>query len=148
MKTYNDCMDEIIRYFEENTDDFNDCIEEMDAYNGYLGDDRYYSMGDLPELLRGEDPIDLLNRAYFGNDLDGGYIDTVRQIYGSFNPNRDYFRFNGYGNLESTNYKDYSDRLDSYAVEAMLENRGEILSIENSDELTELFDALEEAAAA
>lgn len=64
--------------------------------------------------------------------------------YEAFNPNRDYFYFNGYGNLISSDYKDYSDKLDEYAIEEMSENRNYIDSIENDDTLAELFDELEE----
>ena len=39
---------------------FNDTIEELDNYNGYLGDDRYYNMDELPDLLNGVDIIRLL----------------------------------------------------------------------------------------
>lgn len=46
----NDLRDALMSYFEENEDDFNDSIEELDSYNGYLGDDRYYSMDELYEL--------------------------------------------------------------------------------------------------
>ena len=35
---------DIIQYFKENEDVFNDCMEELDSYNGYLSDDRYYDM--------------------------------------------------------------------------------------------------------
>ena len=63
---------------------------------------------------------------------------------GEFNPNRDYFRYNGYGNLVSADYKDYSGQLDRYAVESMSENRDYIDSIDQSDELAALFDELEE----
>ena len=142
-KTREQIINAIISLFENDTELFNTCIEELDGYNGYLGDDRFYSMDELPELLCGYDSIELLNRAYFGNDLDGGYIDADRQIYGSFNPNRDYFRFNAYGNLESTDYIDYSDYIDDYAIEQMLENRADIYDIDENPELSALFDELE-----
>lgn len=32
--------EKIIAWFKENEEVFNDCIEELDSYNGYLGDDR------------------------------------------------------------------------------------------------------------
>ena len=35
---------EIIEYFKNNEEIFNECIEELDNYNGYLGDNRYYFM--------------------------------------------------------------------------------------------------------
>lgn len=103
---------------------FNSTIEELDNYNGYLGDDRYYEMDMLPELLGGLSAIDLLNRAYFGRDDENWHTDAHgEKIYDSFNPNREYFYFNGYGNLVSANYKDYSAFLDNYFIDAIIENQ-------------------------
>lgn len=130
-------VDAIIEWFEENQEAFTECIEELDCYDGYLGDERYYSMCDLEEFVRGGDVIYWLNRAYFGHDEN----DTNS----SFNPNRDYFRFNGYGNLVSSDWKDYSDMIDKWAVERLSQERYHLLSIEDYDELAKLFDALEEA---
>lgn len=135
----------ILDYFKENEDVFNSCIEDLDSYNGYLGDDRIYSMDELSELYSGTDPIELLNRAYFGYDAETWNTDSYgHKEYGPFNPNRDYFTFNGYGNLVSMDYKDYSDHMDEYAVESMAENRRYIYEINDDPELSELFDALEE----
>lgn len=146
--TRENIIEKIVAYFEENEDVFNDCIEELDAYNGYLGDDRYYSMDDLDELYSGQDASEILRRAFYGYDEDTYSTDSSgNREYGAFNPNRDYFRFNGYGNLVSADYKDYSAQLDHYAVEAMLENLTEIDAIDDNDELSEMFaelDACEE----
>ena len=140
----NEKIEKIIEWFDENEDTFNDCIEDLDSYNGYLGDDRYYGMDELSELYHDCDPIDLLNRAFFGYDSENWWIDERgEKHYGPFNPNRDYFTFNGYGNFVSADYKDYSDHLDHYAVESMAENRCHIWEIENNPELCELFDNLE-----
>ena len=134
----------IIEYFKENEDVFNDCIEELDGWNGYLNDDRYYSMDELAELYNGVDPIELLNRAYFGYDMETWHTDSDgNKVYGSFNPNREYFTYNGYGNLVSADYKDYSAYLDNYFVEALEDNRQYIYSIDENSELSELFDSLE-----
>ncbi len=139
-------IDDIITYFENNEDVFNDCMEELDGYNGYLGDNRYYSMDELDEFYIDSDPTELLQRVYFGYDEDDVIIDQWGEEHKKeFNPMRDYFRYNGYGNLVSTNYKDYSDHLDNYAIEAMSEDRCYIDSIDNDEELTALFDELEAA---
>lgn len=138
-------IESIIEYFRENESLFNDCMEELDSYNGYLGDDRYYPMEELDDLYREVDPSELLRRAFYGYDEDSWTTDSSgNKEYGAFNPNRDYFTFNGYGNLVSADYKDYSSYLDHYAVESMEENRRDIYSIENDTELSELFDTLEE----
>ena len=137
---------DIIEYFENNEDIFNDCMEELDSYNGYLGDDRYFSMDELDELHNDTEPSELLRRAFFGYDEETYTTDRDgNKTYGAFNPNRDYFRYNGYGNLVSADYKDYSGMLDKYAVESMSENRSYIDSIDNDEELSALFDELEAA---
>ena len=137
---------DIIQYFKENEDVFNDCMEELDSYNGYLGDDRYYDMEELNALYSGQEPQEILFRAFYGFDADTWTTDSSgNKEYGKFSPNRDYFYFNGYGNLVSSDYKDYSDKLDGYAIEEMSENRNYIDSIENDDILAGLFDELEEA---
>lgn len=136
----------IIEFFKENEDVFNDCIEELDRYNGYLNDDRYYSMGELDELYTGTEPSEILRRAYYGHDAETYTTDgSGNREYGQFNPNREYFTYNGYGNLVSADYKDYSGYLDNYAVEAMSENKDYIDTIEDNEELAELFDELEQA---
>ena len=136
---------DIIQFFKENKDIFSDCMEELDSYNGYLGDDRYCSMEELNDLYSGQEPQEILFRAFYGFDADSWHTDSSgNKIYEAFNPNRDYFYFNGYGNLVSSDYKYYSDKLDEYAVEKMSENRSDIKSIENDDTLAGLFNELEE----
>jgi hypothetical protein len=126
----------LMELFQNNEELFNQTIEELDGYNGYLGDNRYYEMYMLSEFYGGTDPIDLLNRAYFGYDSECWHTDAAgNKIYGSFNPNRNYFSYNGYGNLVSSDYKDYSAYLDDYFIDDIIENQdhlyldGEILKI-------------------
>ena len=140
----NETIKKIIEYFENNEEEFNSAIEELDSYNGYLGDDCYYEMYLLDEFYSGTNPTELLQRAYFGRD-DDDWITDERGIkhYREFNPNRKYFYYNGYGNLASSDYKDYSDHLDNYVVQAMNENRNYIYTIEEEDDLRALFDELE-----
>ena len=137
---------DIIEYFKNNEEIFNDCIEELDSYNGYLGDNRYYQMYDLNEFYKDTEPLEILYRTYYGRDDDTWTTDSNgEKIYGEFNPNREYFYYNGYGNLVSADYKDYSFLIDEYAVNAMNENRRYIDTIEENEELQKLFDELEEA---
>ena len=145
-RTKKDIISDIIKYFKENEDVFNDCMEELDSYNGYLGDDRYYNMDELNDIYGGQEPQEILFRAFYGFDADTWMTDSSgNKEYRAFNPNREYFYFNGYGNLVSSDYKDYSANLDRYAIEAMSENRNYIDSIEDDDILADLFDELEEA---
>ena len=135
----------IIEYFNDNEKIFNSCIEELDSYNGYLGDDRYYEMEMLNEFYNDTEPLELLYRTYYGRDDDTYTTDSRGdKTYGEFNPNREYFYYNGYGNLVSSDYKDYSSHLDEYAIESMSENRQYIDTIEDNEDLAALFDELEE----
>ena len=125
--------------FENNEELFNQTIEALDSYNGYLGDDRYYEMEMLSEFYHGTDPIDLLNRAYFGYDAECWHTDASGdKIYGAFNPNREYFSYNGYGNLVSSDYKDYSAFLDDYFIEAIIENQNYLYL---DDEIIKILEA-------
>ncbi|MBR5272775.1 MAG: hypothetical protein IKU25_05205 [Clostridia bacterium] len=93
-----------------------DVIEEMDdaelvyIWNEYCDaanrfDDRIERMDEITELFDTRDAdgvLNMLNRFYFGSDC---YNEN-----GSANPNRDYFVFNGYGNIESTDFpRDFVD---------------------------------------
>ena len=62
--------------------------EELDSWDGFLGDDRCYSMDEIDEILGDRKPSELLN-----------------MVSSDFNYNDDYFYFNGYGNLESCDDK-------------------------------------------
>lgn len=138
-------IEKIIDFFKENEELFNSCIEELDGYNGFLGDNRYYPMEELNELHRDTEPLEMLYRVFYGRDDDTWTTDAHgEKSYGEFNPNRDYFYYNGYGNLVSSDYKDYSAYLDHYAIEDMSNNRRWIDSIEDDEELSALFDELEE----
>ena len=119
-------MDKILKYFRENEELFNRLIEELDSYDGYLDDDRWYPMEELDEYLSGKDPSDIVRMTY----------------YGTINPNDDYFRVNAYGNLQSTEYLDYSDHLDKYFVEDLLEAR-EYIDIDDW-KLNDLLSRLQE----
>lgn len=146
-RTSEEVTADIIAFFKDNEDIFNEAIEELDDYNGYLGDDRYYAMDKLDDLYSRTEPSEILRLAFYGYDEEIYITDeSGNREYEQFNPNRDYFRYNGYGNLVSADYKDYAGYLgylDKYAIKAMCENRRYINSIEQSDELAALFDELE-----
>lgn len=139
-------MEEIVEYFNNNEEVWNDCIEELDSCNGCLGDDRCEDMEYLDEYFYGRYVYEILCRAFYGHD-DDSWTENSRgeKEYEPFNPNRNYFYLNGYGNLVSTDYKDYSYFLDDYAIESMAENRRDIYTIDDTEELKELFDRYEAA---
>lgn len=127
MSKVEELKDEILEYFENNEEEFNEVIEDLDSYCGYLGDDRYYYMEDLDEIYHDQPATEILYRAFYGHDGDTWSTDSRGdRTYGEFNPNREYFYFNGYGNLVSTDFKDYSNRLDKYFVEKVIDNADNI----------------------
>ena len=133
----------IISYFQENEEEFNTLIEELDSYNGYLGDDRYYNMEDLDEFYSGVEASEVLRRAFYGHDAETWTTDSHgEKEYGAFNPNRNYFYYNGYGNLVSADYKDYSYKLDEWFVNEIIENAAQLDEI--PAEVQEIIDSIEE----
>ena len=116
----------LLNYYQKNEEDFNHDIEELDSWNGILGGERLTPMDELDELYQGKEVTEILRRAYFGHDDDTWHDENGEKIYGEFNPNRDYFYFNGYGNLVSTDYKDYSDYLDLDYVQDIVDNYGHL----------------------
>lgn len=137
-RTAEEIREAIKAYFENNEEDFIEVIEDLDSYNGYLGDDRYYNMEELDELLAGLTPSEVLARTYYGGDDDTKDANGTR---GEFNPNRAYFYYNGYGNLCSTDYKDnYNYYLDDNFINEVIDNAGNLYSI--PDEVQELIDEL------
>lgn len=146
IRTREQIIDDIIDFFDDNDDALTECIEDLDTYNGYLGDDRYYDMEMLDEFYAGADPTEILRRAFYGHDAESWNTDSRgEKVYGAFNPNRDYFRYSGYGNLISCDYKDYSYHNDTYFVVALIENRNNVESIDNYNDLAELIDEYENA---
>lgn len=137
----------IIEYFGENTEEFNELVEALDAWNGYLGDDRVYPMEELNEIYANTEAIEILYRAFYGYDGEIWHYDKdgYKEYNAPFNPNRDYFSFNAYGNLVSYDYIDYSNRLDKYAVEEIADNLDNI-DVCLTEELEELFNELTEEA--
>ena len=62
-------INNIIEFFKNNEDEFNAAIEELDSYNGYLGDDRYYSMDEFDELYSGTEHTEILRQAFYGYQI-------------------------------------------------------------------------------
>lgn len=123
----------LLEYFKENEDAFVEAIEQLDSYNGYLGDDRYYEMEFLNEFYAETEPLEILYRAFYGYDADTSTDEHSTE----FNPNRAYFRYNGYGNLVSTDHKDYSDQLDDWFIQNLKENYEQLYLSDETKEAIE-----------
>ena len=127
----------LLNYYKEHEEDFNHDIEELDSWNGYLGDERIEEMDYLDDFYQGTEPTEILMRAFYG--YDDTYAKSEQRA--PFNPNCDYFYFNAYGNLVSTDYKDYSSFLDEYFVNEIIDNE---CHLDLSDGAQEIIDNYEE----
>lgn len=111
-------VEKLLTYYKENTEDFNNDIEELNNWNDCLYDDKIYPMEELNELFQETEPEEILRRAFYGYDEPYKNGDPSKP----FNPSRNYFYFNGYGNLVSIDEKDYSSYLDEDFIQDIIDN--------------------------
>lgn len=129
-------VEKLLAYYRENVEDFNNDIEELNNWNGCLYDDQIYPMEQLNELFQGTEPEEILKRAFYGYDEPYKYGDPSRP----FNPNRDYFYFNGYGNLVSISQRDYTDYLDNDFIQEIIDNRYNLSLSSGAEDIIEDYE--------
>ena len=116
--------DRAYEILEGDTDAFIDACEELDSWNGFLGDTRCYSMDMIDEFF--SRPSELLDK------MD------------DFQYSDEYFYFTGYGNVSTTDDK-YDRYSDDYSVDdvldALIENYSHV-DIYNNDTLDNLLEVL------
>ena len=119
-----------------------DC-ELVSVWNEYCDkvncfDDYIYSMDELDEIMDGQDAQYILNRAFFGHDQWSNES--------SFNPNRDWFTFNGYGNLISIDAIGYNEYSGKFMCDCLDEDALANYIVNNEDSLynDDIQDALDE----
>lgn len=78
-------------------------------------DDALYAMDEMDELYNAS-AYEAVQRAFYGYDYNR-FDNGERNERESFNPNRDWFGFNGYGNLVSVDDYDYVSWMDSHISE-------------------------------
>ena len=81
----NDYITKIKIYFNANKTELFEVVSQINSYDSSLQHLEFLYMEDLDMYLDGLTPTDIANKIFFGD----------------FNPNHEYFRFNGYENLES-----------------------------------------------
>lgn len=119
--------DELEAFVNGDDDDVADVCEQIDSYNGFLGDDRYYPMCEIDELVNIEDKTVLEVFDMFASDFDS---------------NDDYFQFGIYG-ISSTNSRDYVNLLgETEIIEQIKDNINQV----DNDNLSVIFDNEENAS--
>lgn len=97
--------------------------EYSDAVSAY--DDVIYSMWDFDEIMNGQTPEWIANRVYFGD----------------YNPNAEYFTFDGYGNIQSIFNYNLRDYIDVDEIAHYIDNNDNALY---NDEIQEIIDEWED----
>ena len=109
----NDYITRIKTYFNANKTELFEIVDEINSYDSSLQHLEFLYMEDLDMYLNGLTPTDIANKIFFGD----------------FNPNHEYFRFNGYGNLESFDQwelnKELFDNIDEI-IERIIDLKDEI----------------------
>ena len=121
---------ELLNYYKRNSEDFADDIEELDNWNECLYEDKIFSMDELDEVLQDIEPSEILRSALFGHDESHGNL-----VKSSFNLNRDYFHYNGFGNLVSTDKRDYSDYLNDYFIQEIIDSKTHLVLSKGAQEI-------------
>ena len=109
----NDYITKIKIYFNANKTELFEVVSQINSYDSSLQHLEFLDMEDLDVYLEGLTPTDIANKIFFGD----------------FNPNHEYFRFNGYENLESFDEwelnKELFDNIDEI-IERIIDLKDEI----------------------
>lgn len=114
-----------------------DLLEELDGWEHILEDYRFYPMEEFDERMKNYRPSELASM------ISNGW-DTQHRA-GSFDPDQGYFTFDSHGNLVSAEWRDYSGFYDKYLLDALLEYRNQLHTLDEWDELVQLLDELADA---
>ena len=87
------------------TENLLEMVQEINAYNGSMEHLEVYEMEMFNDIMESFEPMEIALKTFFGD----------------FNPNDDYFRFNGYANLESLSEYDLENELLDYENEIIKE---------------------------
>ena len=117
----------MINYWKAHNDSFSKICEELDSWDGFLGDDRCYSMDEIDDILGNKKPSEFLQM-----------IDTD-----NFNYNDGYFYYND-DRICSTNEKDYFNYVDySEVFEKLIGDYGKIFNYRYGNAYYELFNDID-----
>lgn len=122
---------------ENDSDVLVELVNTFVSYNGLFEDEQRIQMEEIDEYFVDVKPSEFLPRVFYGHDEDT----SSEGNYSEFNPNRAYFYFNGYGNLVSTDYLDYSD-----LIEDCVNNIEQLEPYDLPSEIQDLFDEYNEEA--
>ena len=110
-------------YWENHNDSFSQVCEDLDSYDGFLGNNKVYSMDELDELLEGYKPSEI-----------------IRMVDNDFNYSDNYFYYDGCGRICSTDEKEYyNDFSYSDVFEKLADNYGKLFNYRYGNDYLILF---------
>ena len=122
----NDYITKIRAYFNANKTELFEVVNQINSYDSSLQHLEFLDMEDLDMYLDGLTPTDIANKIFFGD----------------FNPNHEYFRFNGYENLESFDEwelnKELFDNIDEI-IERIIDLKDEIELPKEIENILKIF---------
>ena len=119
-----------IAYFEDNRDEYDDCLNEVSSYTDY----KYEHSDTVYE------PMDSFND-YFGGTRD--ILELIERLDSDFNTRDEYFYDDGW-TIYSTDDPEYDDLLDDDFIEELYDNNYRVDLPEYIEKLFEAYDADEE----
>ena len=96
-----------------------DIVGQLNGLNGSFDTYTLYDMDDFDMVMEGYTPTEVVQRTFFGD----------------FNPNGDYFFFNGYANLESIyewEMEDHFEMIIDEIIDSMLYNYNDLYIDDNN----------------
>ena len=118
----------MIDYWKAHNDSFSRVCENLDSYDGFLGDDRLHPMDELDDLLGDKKPSEVLQM-----------VDTD-----NFNYNDDYFYYDTDDRICSTNEREYFNDFDySEVFDKLIDDYGKIFNYRYDNVYYELFNDID-----
>lgn len=109
------------------------------AQDNAMYDDQVFPMEDFNEFYNSCDPVEIATRCFYGHDEWGNES--------SFNPNRDFFYLNGYGNPVSLSYIGWNGYTNefmfpsiNYGIERLIEDLIDGNFKTDNDDINELLE--------
>lgn len=132
-RTYDEVVEDIYEYIKRDKE----LASRLTETTGSVDYCHWYDMNKFDSLVEGLSPLDIVCRVLRGCDIghDG-------QPCGVFNPNNKYFRFDDCGNLESSQWNDYSLFFDKNVILKIWND--DYLKYDLPSELNNLFEELQD----
>ena len=106
--TWDELVEQSLKFFQEYTDEYNCTIEDLDGWNGFLDGQRREPMEYIDDYFRDSPVRDIIDAALSGTSENGS----------DFDPDESYFYWD-WNQLVSTDAYDYSDWLDGWFVKKL-----------------------------